>query len=1117
MLYIYHSNRLNVHKNIISNLIKNYPLINPIEKEIILVPSQIMSQWLQIELAYSIGVVANISFLLPSNFIWNIFIQVFSSFPKKNTFSKENMSWKFMKILPSLLDEPEFKEIKQYLNKDIDNRKLHQLSYRIAFLFKKYLIYRPQWLECWYNKQIINGLSNHQHWQKILWLKFIEYYKKLNQHHWYYTNPYKKFINTLDLPLSSNINLPKRIFICGIISFPPIYLELFNALSKHIDIHLMMMNQCYKYNYDIQEGNNLKTNIDTCAKYNINKKKLFLNNQLLESWGKLGIDNLYLLSQFKQSNEIHKFIDIPSDSLLHHIQRDILNSKNLNNIRLTKNSYFNSLSKRKLNKKDKSLTFHSCHSPQRELEVLHDYLLKLFDENPTLIPKDIIVMVSDINKYMPYIKAVFNNVSANHSIPFSISAYKIEHGDYSILQTFILLLNLPNIRFTGEEIFTFLEIPALARKFSIYENELPLLKRWINESGICWGLNNEHISMLDLPITEQNTWSFGLNRMMLGYVMHNNIGTWNNISPYNECTGLSAKLVGHLAVFIDYLSNWKNILNKKKKLSEWLPIGQIILNDFFEINENIESIFIFILKQWKKIINTGILAKYEDMVSISIIRNELEKSFNDEKIKQRLFNDKISICNLTSMHSIPFKVVCLLGLNDQIYPRSIPTLNFDLITDNPQLGDQNYRDNDYFLFLEALNSASQIFYLSYIGYNINDNQENNPSVLINELLDYISQNFCLEGDEHLNIDFSSFKIKKHLVTKHTRVPFSIKNYLSNSIHQSYSTAWLQTAKKKGKKQILFCKSSLMPIEQYSNEISLEQLISFYRHPIKYFFQKRLKVYFFNKEVHLPENEPFIVDNLEKYKINEQLMKAMINEESIENLLTIVRATGKLPVKYFGQIYWEKQIKDMQPLVNKIKINYHKVINKPFIIKFLENTYLHGQLSNLQQNGIIRYRPAILTINDGLSLWIEHLIFCLIIGVGESYYWGKNNSEWCFNSIDKCQAKLYLQQLINGYKEGMNSPLALFNKSSWKWLISCYNKKNNTFDFKSDKILSKANMYLIQSIQGTHNQPGEIQDSYINRAFSIIDNNLLKKIKENAITYLFPMIIFRKKISFSKEA
>lgn len=171
------------------------------------------------------------------------------------------------------------------------------------------------------------------------------------------------------------------------------------------------------------------------------------------------------------------------------------------------------------------MTFHASHSPQREVEVLQDQLLHLLEQDADLLPRDIIVMVADIDSYTPYIQAVFGNAPAERYIPFAISDRKARQV-HPVLQAFITLLELPQSRFTAEQVLALLEVPALAAHFAIFENELKLLRRWVEESGIRWGLDDENVASFLLPVTGKNTWEFGLLRMLLGYAMDSEAGPW---------------------------------------------------------------------------------------------------------------------------------------------------------------------------------------------------------------------------------------------------------------------------------------------------------------------------------------------------------------------------------------------------------------------------------------------------------------------------------------------------------------------------------------------------------------------------------------------------------------
>ena len=1124
MFQVYHSNHLDILKELIAHLMESQPLSHPFEQELVLVQSPGMSQWLQIALAQRFGIAANIRYPLPASFIWDMFSRVLSDIPKESAFTKDAMTWKLMALLPEVIDEAEFVSLKHYLDEDLDKRKLHQLAGRIADLFDQYLVYRPQWLESWQNNQLIEGLSDNQLWQKRLWLALSEYTEQLGQPRWHRANLYQYFIQQLASASDLKGKLPSRIFICGISALPPVYLQAISALAQHVDIHLMFTNPCRYYWGDIQDQKFLaklksrklrhyQTKHEISRfKFEEHADKLFdedgvqdLPNPLLASWGRLGRDNLYFISQIENMNELEAYVDTERSSLLENLQQDILDLEDHTQLGIDEESFDHSGSKFSLSADDQSVTFHSCHSAQREVEILQDRLLSLFEQDPSLTPRDIIIMVADIDRYTPFIQAVFGNSSSARYMPFSISDRKAGQA-HPILQAFIALLDLPQSRFTTEQVLALLEVSAFAERFSIDESELNLLRRWVNESGIRWGLDDDNVQSFDLPITGQNTWQFGLSRMLVGYAMDSRNGPWRDILPYDESSGLAAQLAGKLAELMDALKEWRFILSQEQSLTHWMPVCQKLVERFFSADSDTELILALVIEQWQKRVENGIKSHYQADVPLRLIRDELAIAFDEEKISQRFLAGAINFCTLMPMRSVPFKVVCLLGMNDGVYPRNVPPLGFDLMIEKPQRGDRKRRDDDRYLFLEALNSAEQQLYISYIGLSIRDNQTLNPSVLVNELLDYICQSFCLEGDEALNIDESAQRLRQHLVTQHSRVPFAAANFDLSNPYQSFAAEWLPAARNEGKEHSSFCMT--LPSTEETYEVSVEQLLRFYRHPIRAFFQQRLKVHFSIEETELPEEEPFVLDNLFRYKINERLLNHLIQEQVPEPFFDTLKASGQLPAKQFGYLFWEKQVTDMQPLAEKIKQQQHVAIDVAVNLR-IGDIQLVGQLKQAHSEGVLRYRPAFLTANDGLQLWIEHLIFNLVESEGESLALGRDNTHWHFSAIEKDQAQSYLAQLIDGYRQGLNAPLLLLNQSGWSWLMACYDKKSAVFDFESEDVLLKAHSVLLQNLQGSSMKRGEMADDYILRAFRSIDTDFIQSLQANARHYLLPMAEYLK--------
>ncbi|WP_292959409.1 exodeoxyribonuclease V subunit gamma, partial [Neptuniibacter sp. UBA6509] len=149
MFQVYHSNSLLVLKELLVELIRRDPLADPFEAEQILVQSPGMAQWLKLELAASSGIAASLDFPLPASFLWRCFSDVLGDVPARSAYNKEAMSWKFMLLLPELLDREEFAPLRHYLEDDEEQYRLYQLCNKVADIFDQYLVYRPDWIADW--------------------------------------------------------------------------------------------------------------------------------------------------------------------------------------------------------------------------------------------------------------------------------------------------------------------------------------------------------------------------------------------------------------------------------------------------------------------------------------------------------------------------------------------------------------------------------------------------------------------------------------------------------------------------------------------------------------------------------------------------------------------------------------------------------------------------------------------------------------------------------------------------------------------------------------------------------------------------------------------------------
>lgn len=1119
MLRVYHSNRLDVLEALMEYIVERDRLIDPFEPEMILVQSTGMAQWLQMTLAQKFGIAANIDFPLPASFIWDMFVRVLPDIPKESAFSKQSMSWKLMTLLPQLLDDEAFTLLRQYLTDDTDKRKLFQLSSRAADLFDQYLVYRPDWLTQWESGKQVEGLGESQAWQAPLWKALVEYTAELGQERWHRANLYQRFIQTLENASSCPQGLPARVFICGISALPPVYLQALQALGKHIEIHLLFTNPCRYYWGDIKDPAYLAKLLARQRRHSFeerhlplfrdsqNAEELFnsdgeqdVSNPLLASWGKLGRDYIYLLSELENSQELDAFVDITPDNLLHNIQSDILELESRAVAGVNLEEYSRSDNKRLLEPNDTSVTFHVCHSPQREVEILHDRLLAMLAADPTLTPRDIIVMVADIDSYSPFIQAVFGSAPADRYLPYAISDRRARQS-HPVLQAFISLLSLPDSRFVSEDVLALLDVPVLAARFNISEEGLRYLRLWVNESGIRWGIDDDNVRELALPPTGQHTWQFGLTRMLLGYAMESAQGEWQSVLPYDESSGLIAELVGHLASLLMKLNLWRRGLAQERPLEEWLPVCNDMLNDFFLPDVDTEAAMTLIKDQWQAIIAEGLGAKYGEAVPLSLLRDELAQRLDQERISQRFLAGPVNICTLMPMRSIPFKVVCLLGMNDGVYPRQLAPLGFDLMSQKPMRGDRSRRDDDRYLFLEALISAQQTLYISYIGRSIQDNSERFPSVLVQELLDYIGQSHCLPGDEALTCDESEARVKAHITRLHTRMPFDAQNYLPGE-QQSYAREWLPAASLTGKAHTDF----VQPLPYVMPEIlTLETLQRFWAHPVRAFFQMRLQVNFRSEESDIPETEPFILEGLTRYQLNQQLLNTLVEQHDAERLFRHFRAAGSLPYGAFGEILWDAQRQEMQSLAERI-IACRQPGQSMEIDLNCNGVQITGWLPQVQQDGLLRWRPSLLSVSQGVQLWLEHLVYCASGGTGESRLFLRKDAEWRFPSLDAEQAMRYLAQLVDGYREGMSSPLLVLPESGGAWIKTCYDAANDAM-LEDDDTRQKARSKFLQAYEGNMMVRGEGDDIWYQRLWRQLEPDTLEAIVAQSQRFLLPLFRF----------
>jgi exodeoxyribonuclease V gamma subunit len=840
------------------------------------------------------------------------------------------------------------------------------------------------------------------------------------------------------------------VIVFGISSLPAQALEALAGLARFSQVLLCVHNPCRHHWADIVADKDLLRH-----QYKRQARKsgmpAVLDPQtlhqhahpLLAAWGKQGRDYINLLDSYDDPNSYRSAfrdgrIDLFSDSqpqnMLNQLQDDILELRPLNETR----ERWPAVDL----KSDESIRFHIVHSAQREVEVLHDQLLARFSADPDLRPRDIIVMVPDIDSYAPHIRAVFGQLERldPRFIPFTL-ADQGQRGRDPLLIAVEHLLKLPDSRFPVSEILDLLDVPALRARFGVEERDLPTLHRWIEGAGIRWGMNAEQREGLGLPeALEQNSWRFGLRRMLLGYAV-GSAGACEGIEPYDEIGGLDAALIGPLVALLNALEVAHQELAQPAPPKQWSLRLQALVQLFFQASNEHDDYLLAQLEALRETwLETCESVNLQEELPLTVVREAWLAGLDQGRLSQRFLAGAVNFCTLMPMRAIPFKLVCLLGMNDGDYPRAQPPLDFDLMGSDYRPGDRSRREDDRYLLLEALLSARDQLYISWVGRSIRDNSERPASVLIGQLRDHLASGWRLHDvDENL---------LEAMTQEHPLQPFSARYFHEADALFSYANEWQvlhQTAEQTTDTE------RLVPYVQ-DEPLSLGQLQDFLRNPVRHFFSQRLKVFFEVAEAPLADEEPFVLDALQRYSLSDSLLGAALGnlddtDQALEAQAKRLQHSGLLPMAGFGECLQRELIEPLPDLLQRYQqllALWPTPLTSALPVNLeLQGLQLEGWLSGLHQraDGCLL---SVTTIPNSIGSiksrkwhrltrpWVNHLVACAS-GMAMTTALVASDDSLLLGPIEEGAALRILGDLLMAWQTGMRQPLPIAVKTAFAWL------------------------------------------------------------------------------------
>ncbi len=909
------------------------PPKNPLSPETYVVQNHGMARWLSLYMAEKRGIAANLKFDFPAERIWSLIRAMDPDVPKALPSDRKPMTWAILHILKND-DDHRLEVLQQYtLESDSARQEMRRwkLAGRIADVFDQYLTYRPEMIIQWTNKSY-EARNATEGWQSVLWRKLINHWQTHSgKEYEHQALLLQKIMKALDTQSVDTDKLPARVTVFGVSTMPPVYLKILVKLSRLVDV----------YFYCLAPGKDKES-----------------SNPINHSLGESGREYRDLLQKFIAKEDIeterhllnYDSISI-GESLLQIFKKDLLDSED----EATSVDF------------DSTIQVHSCHSARREVEILYDQLLAMFEKDETLHPSEVMVLAPDLETYAPEIEAIFGTVEDElPEIPFHLA--ERNRGQSNPVDLAVeKIIELAESRFKVTEVLDLLDSEPIQQKFNFTDDSLITLERWIDDNNIRWGVDAKSKEALDLPGSGSFTWKSGLNRMILGYAMKpDDDHLFKGMYPYREVEQTEeALLAGRFANLMELLFSFHKEIQTSRSVSQWSTLLNEWIFKFFPEDDDYFSELQRIRDMFSNLDEYKQLSGFEGEVPFRIIRSYVQEELEKKKTGSGRSGEGVTFSSMVPMRNIPAKVICVLGLNDNTFPGSILPVAFDLMHRAPQKGDRSHRKEDRQLFLEILLAAKERVYFSYIGQSNRQDSKFPPSVLLRELIDYLSDRYGIK--------------EKEMVTEHSLQAFSPKYFKADkSPLFSYSQRNLDIANRlmdseteyKG-----FLSGKLPDPDPDYKRLTVNSLIHFFQHPARYLLQNRFGIYLNHDKILDEDREPFRLEGLEGYRIGQDLLDRYLNQKSLESYKQVATAADLLPEGWPGEQAFNQKTADVQQFGSNLQdiLRQDKLETLEVDIE-LGEFRITGKLDRIHTNEQVLYRYGSMRPKDLIELWIRHLAF-----------------------------------------------------------------------------------------------------------------------------------------------
>ena len=1044
----------------------------------IIAPTTAMQRYVVRAMADQQGICANVQFDFLAQWLWQ---QLALYLPERRTqapYDANQLVWRIFTLLGDAQWPAQYPRLAAYLER-ADARMRYDLAKQITSHFEQYLTYRPDWLDLWSEGSVVafatENANADQAWQAALWQTVCSAMGTQTG------NPLPALQAAMAANRSNQSPDPgastQTTHIFAPPTLAPLHLALLQQLATQQNIVLYMLNPCQEYWFEVVNQRRLAY-LSRQAKPGRDAHALYHEegNRLLAGWGQQTQASLRLLLERSDDAVVDdaEFHPNPAPHLLAAFQNAVLELRDL------------APCSHALAPTDRSIEVHVCHSLGREIEVLQSRLLALFADREApggpYAPHEVVVVTPDIDAAAPLIEAIFGTAPRALHIPYTISG-RARLDVNAPARALLDLLALIDSRCTVTDLFGLLQQPPVARRFGLDDDALSRIRSWLETAGAHWGLSAAHRATFDVPGETRHTLADALARLMAGYAIPSHIDQpFDGILPAVDSEGTQARALGALATFLNQLQALHQRASPPLQPTEWTALLASTLAQFLQPSnaelEDLRALHSTIEKLERQLVQ----AEVQTPLSLELIRVALTDLLEDPA-RGGVPTGMVTFTSMNSLRNIPYRMVCILGLNDGAFPGQSPATEFDLMAQQPRPGDRQRRLEERNAFLDLLLCARDAVYLSYVGRSVRDNSVMPPSVLVAELLEYVLPVIAESPDNGLAA------ARQRLVVEHPLQPFSEVAFRNDSdlrlrsFHAEYALA-LENNRRAARDTAasdtsdtsdrvndaanfenqtdnededtefasrpvpgpVFFNADLPIPDAAWRTVSIEQLLRFLTHPARYLLERRLGLELPRSVTELEDDEPLLPENRHRRWLAERLLPRLLSHhapnssDALEEARALALAGTELPSGALGEAFLDRELLQLGYFADQVvQLQATPVVGAHSLQQPCDwgdgPWNFSATVADVRSSGLVHWRYDDLKPRDLLAVWLQHLVLSCATphGVQAESVLLTREGQAVFRPAENPQA--ILQTLTQIYAEGLQKPSYFFPKSGWAYLTN----------------------------------------------------------------------------------